>query len=207
MRFFHGCIITLLFLGFVGFAGEATAQNQGCPRIELGPELNNIYLPINPVGSVNYQPGLGGVFAFNVVPWFALDSSFTITPTASSAGSSFAGGRLTQFNAGVRAGIKKGRLGFYGKVRPGLASFGSVIKTVDFQTFPPQFGFGRLTEPSLDVGGIVQVYISRRFALRFEAGDTIIRYGSRTLFVGQPPVSGVTTNNFEYGVGFIFRFH
>ena len=91
------------------------------------------------------------------------------------------------------------------RVRPGFASFGNVIQEVNLQT--SQFRFGRLTEPALDYGGIVQVYLSKRFALRYEAGDTLIDYRSRNLFTGFPPVPGKTTHNFEFGIGFIFRFH
>lgn len=106
---------------------------------------------------------------------------------------------------GVRAGLWKGRIELDAKARPGLASFGSVILRI---TPPPnlQFFVGRLTEPSLDIGGIVEVRISRRFAVRYEMGDTMIFYGTRKLFTNRPPVSSELANTLQFGTGFAFRF-
>lgn len=106
---------------------------------------------------------------------------------------------------GVRAGLSKGRIAIDAKVRPGLASFGQVILTI---TPPPklQFFVGRLTEPSLDIGGIVEVGITRRFAVRYEMGDTMIFYGARGLFTNRPPVSSELVNTLQFGTGFVFRF-
>ena len=113
-------------------------------RFELGPEVTQIYPPVNPVGSVQYQPAVGGSAAFNLSKYFGIDSSISITPTVPISATTFAGGRLTQFFAGGRAGIRKGRFRIYGKLRPGLVSFGSAITAVgpapDFQLFE-----GRLT--------------------------------------------------------------
>jgi len=195
----------LLVSLFLTFAASAMAQQNVAPRIEVGPEINSIYLPTGFFGSVNYQIGLGGAFAFNFNRFLGLDGSISITPTSPSTGSSNAGGRLTQLNIGGRVGVSKRRFALYAKVRPGFASFGNVIRQINVQTF--QFTNGRLTEPSLDVGGIVQFNLSKRFALRYEAGDTLIHYGSRTIIVGTPAVPAQTSNNFEFGIGFMFRFH
>jgi len=155
---------------------------------------------------VQYQPAVGGSAAFNLSKYFGIDSSISITPTVPISATTFAGGRLTQFFAGGRAGIRKGRFRIYGKLRPGLVSFGSAITAVgpapDFQLFE-----GRLTEFALDAGGILEIGISKRFATRYELGDTIIRYPARNLFAGQPPVPGDTTHNFQFGIGFLFLFH
>src|SRR5207237_394923 len=62
-----------------------------------------------------------------------------------------------------------------------LYSFGNVILQV---TPPPAFSFqlGRLTEPALDAGGIVMITISRRFAVRYDVGDTLIFYEAMCYF-------------------------
>jgi hypothetical protein len=31
------------------------------PRVEIGPQITQTYLPVSPVGSVQYQPSVGGV--------------------------------------------------------------------------------------------------------------------------------------------------
>jgi hypothetical protein len=198
---------TIVIVSLLLVVTDVRAQKQHSPRIEVGPELNQIYLPVNPVGSVSYPIALGGIFSFNVNHFVGVDSSLTVTPNSPGVKTDFAGGRLTQFSAGVRVGMAKRRFAMYGKLRPGIASFGSVVKLVDLVS--GQFIFGRLTEPSLDVGGIIETSLTRRFALRYEAGDTLIHYRTRPVFTGAPaPLSrGQVTSNFQFGVGFMFRFH
>ena len=197
-------IALILCVVFLIAAPYAVAQKTDFPRLEFGPELNNIYLPIHVVGSINYQPGLGGIFSANLGRAWGLDASVTITPTPTSAETSNAGGRLLQFYGGVKAGLRKKRFGVFGTLRPGIVSFGSVVKTVDLTT--GQATFQRLSMPSLDVGGIVELYVTRRFALRYEAGDSIIGYRRRRIFSTLPPFPGQTTNNFQFAIGFMLRF-
>lgn len=50
---------------------------------------------------------------------------------------------------------------------------------------------------------IVEVAISRKFALRYECGDNIIRYASRPVFVGSPVTPSETTH-VQFAIGFLF---
>jgi len=197
----HGCLlVVLLFLQ----ARCAVAQD-ALPRFEAGPQITQLYVPKNIVGSVTYQPSLGGVFCIVINTNLAFDSAISFTPKAPNESTSFAGGRMTQAFLGARMGFVRGRIGIYAKIRPGVVSFGGAIIKV---TPSPTFGFqlGRLTEPSLDAGGIVTVAVSRRLAVRYEAGDTVIFYGSRVLIAGAAPIPGRATNNFQFGIAFLFRF-
>lgn len=198
----QGCGLSLLLTFFPW--GRAAAQDSS-PKLEVGPQFTQVYVPKDVVGSVTFQPALGGIFSANIAKRLGFDSAYSLTPKAPNQSSSFAGGRLTQAFFGARAGISWGRVTYYAKLRPGVVSFGSAILKV---TPPPNFlfQFGRLTEPSLDVGGIVMVGISRRFAARYEAGDTLIFYRSRVLTPGAPSIPGRTTNNFQFAIGFLFRF-
>lgn len=193
-------------LAFFSFLLTIPASSQtNTAKIEFGPELTQIYFPVNPVGSVQYQPGFGAFGSLRLYKTLRVDSSFSFTPIAPVTGTSDVGGRLTQAFLGVRAGLSKGRIAIDAKVRPGLASFCQVILTI---TPPPklQLFVGRLTEPSLDIGGIVEVGITRRFAVRYEMGDTMIFYGARRLFTNRPPVSSELVNTLQFGTGFVFRF-
>jgi hypothetical protein len=194
----------LTFVPCLLFAIFASAQADTA-RVEFGPELTQIYFPFDPVGSVQYQPGFGAFGSLRLYKTLSLDSSFTITPTVPITGTSYVGGRLTQAFLGVRAGLSKGRIDLDAKVRPGLASFGQVVLRVAPPP-NPQFLVGRLTEPSLDIGGVVEVRISRRFAVRYEMGDTMIFYGTRKLFTNRPPVAYGLVNTLQFGTGFAFRF-
>jgi len=112
---------------------------------------------------------------------------------------------MTQAFFGVRSGVSKGRLGIYGKLRPGFVRFGDVILHI---TPPPNFAFhnGPIEEPGFDIGGVVIITIAKHFAARYEAGDTLILYENRSLFLGQPPTSFHNVNSFQLAAGFLFRF-
>jgi hypothetical protein len=164
MTFFRPIYLSLILLS-LAFAKIAIAQKTDRPIFEIGPQITQTYLPVDPVGSVDYQPALGAVGSINIRRSFGIDSSISITPHAPVVATGNAGGRMTQFFIGGRAGISKGRLRIYGKLRPGFVSFGSAILKV---SPPPVFQFfsGRLTEPALDVGGIAQFAIWKHFAAR-----------------------------------------
>lgn len=197
----YGCLlIVLLFL-----QARCTEAQDALPRFEAGPEITQIYVPKSIVGSVTYQPSLGGIFCIGIKRNLAFDSAIAFTPKAPNESSSFAGGRMIQAFLGARVGFARGRVGIYAKIRPGFASFGgAILKVTPSPTF--SFQLGRLTEPSVDVGGIVTIAVSRRLAVRYEAGDTVIFYGSRALIAGAAPIPSRATNNFQFAVGFLFRF-
>ena len=66
------------------------------------------------------------------------------------------------------------------------------------------------TEPNLDVGGVVEYYTARGVILRFDLGDSIIRYARRTVRVSDfvPPLKAgdFTTHNWQRSFGVSFRF-
>lgn len=194
--------VTLFLTLCVGGTGFAQRSGQ---EFQLGPVINDLYLPVDPVGSVNYQPGIGCLASLSFGGFFGFDSTVSITPTAPSTATSFAGGRLTQFSLGVRGGLSRGRFSFYGKARPGLASFGKAIVQVGPQP-DMKFQFGRLTEPSIDLGGIVQAVISKRLSLRYEAGDTVIYYRGRNVFADRAPMSGRAVHSFQFAIAFLYSF-
>ena len=144
------------------------------PRLEIGPQITQTYLPVNPVGSVQYQLPIGGLGAIRIRSWLAMDSSLGITPTIPIEGTSFAGGRLTEGFLGARLGFRFRRVEIYGKIKPaGVVSFGKAILHVESNNSALQFETGRLTEPALDLGGIVMLRISKRLAVRYDVGDTL----------------------------------
>jgi hypothetical protein len=183
----------------------ACSQQQGRLPLEAGPQLTQIYLPVDPVGSVQYQPGVGITMSARIHRAFSADLGFSITPTVPLSGTSFAGGRLTQVLVGVRGGVDVGRLELCAKVRPGVVSFGDSILHVLSSPSGVQFQTGRLTEPAFDVGGILIVHASRRLAFRYEAGDLIIDYRPRAISASELQSSHLA-NAFAFGVGFVVDF-
>ena len=193
-------------LGAITFTSATAGAQDIVPRIDVGPQVTQLYVPASTVGSVTYQPAVGGICSVKIKGnLVGFDSAFSFTPKPPNESTAFAGGRLTQAFFGIRVGISKGRVHLYAKLRPGFASFGNVILNI---TPPPAFSFqlGRLTQPALDAGGIVIVTISRRFAVRYDVGDTLIFYEGKVLSQGQPQIPSRTTNNLQFATGFLFRF-
>jgi hypothetical protein len=192
----------LAFWLAIVFCCTAVARSEG-PRAEFGPIITQIYLPSHPVGSVQYQPAVGVVASIRLNEKVDVDGSVEITPSKPITSTSFAGGRLTHACLGIKAGYSKGRIGFYGKARPGLLSFGDAITHLSSSGIPQ---LGRLTEPMIDVGAILTVRISRRFSVRYEAGDAIVRYRSRTVETGGAVSSGRTVSAVQIGTAVLWRF-
>src|SRR5437870_4825851 len=107
------------------------------------------------------------------------------------------GGRVTAAFFGPKGGYRTRRVGVFGKIRPGFQTYGKVITSVA-SINPLQFTFGRRVNFALDMGGVAEYYATNRIALRFDIGDTRIRFGSRfTHFWG---------NNLQFATGLVFRF-
>jgi hypothetical protein len=160
-----------------------------------------------------FGPGVEGDINFG--RHFALDGGFSWLPS----------GTLHVMTGlfGAKVGTRREHFGFFGKVRPGFISFGDVLRqdiiTITTQPGPSVSSFtrlGRLTERALDLGGVMEYYPSRHWALRWDIGDTV-------LFGEQPPnatliVDGVTstllnplfphgtTHNFQFSTGVHYRF-
>lgn len=135
------------------------------------------------------------------------------------------GGRKIQGLFGVKAGRRFERAGLFAKARPGFlrSSRGDLGRSPDrpcIAIFPPPAACfddaDPLTSFAFDVGGVLELYPTRRTIIRFDAGDTILRHGERGVLVNPPsgdplrgvvlPVAAETTHNFQASVGVGFRF-
>lgn len=162
------------------------------------------------------EAGFGGRFGYNLNRFLALEAEVNFFPgNFTESQTNATGGRITQGLFGAKAGIRKGKVGIFGKVRPGFVSSDSAVRV----RFPngngtdPNNRFGlesvRATQFTLDIGGVFEVYPTRRTILRFDLGDTITRYPAIP-FVCFP--AGTTcpekpiTHKAQFSVGFGFRF-
>jgi hypothetical protein len=117
---------------------------------------------------------------------------------------------------GIRAGFRGNTFGLFGKLRPGLIHFSQVAcpdggVLIEGRCYggliPGSLGRGE-GEPAplqplsgkarlaLDVGGVLEFHPTRRYVLRVDLGDTVIRNS-------QP---GRTSHNFQLGIGVGIRF-
>jgi hypothetical protein len=195
---------------------EPDAQKSGgtkerTKRFEVGAQFTSLFVdPSNSQGSlffprIHAEPGLGGRVTFNLTESIGLEAEgnyFTRDQFSFPEG-----GQMFQGQFGAKIGKRFDRWGVFGKARPGFVGFSRVLES----PLGVQVGaltFVRKLYPSVDVGGVVEFYMSPRWMARFDVGDTIIRYGE-THFPGLPPsftVPSVTRHNLQVSSGIGFRF-
>jgi hypothetical protein len=191
-------LASMLFLGNEGLAQGDT------PRFEIGGQFSLLsrnkpssqFDEFNPSGQL-IDPGFGARFTYNVTNNIALEAEGNFFPERNFASedSFFARlgtprGHIYQGQFGVKAGKRFKKIGLFIKGRPGFVGFTKASHLVSItpiiivhlslgplQFENPEFRIGRATYPSMDVGGVVEFYPSRRIVTRLDMGDTIIRYG------------------------------
>ena len=186
------------------------------------------------------KPGFGGRFTCNFTNNIAFEAEGNFFPRRNETSFLFPGqreefgvpgGSIYQAQFGVKAGKRFKRFGVFGKARPGLVGYTEVSQLIGSKTVTKTNVLGemfRFEEPvfrkagemytSVDVGGVVEFYPSRRIVTRLDLGDTIIRYG-----VHQEPIGTVcssiapcttvvarrpaeTRHNLQFSVGIGIRF-
>lgn len=189
----------------------ARAQEEA-PRFEVGAQFTSIGvdddgqdIPGCPFCGTFVYKGVGGRFAYNVNDSLAVETEVNFFLNENPGYTSRrVGGKPVQALLGVKAGRRFGRVGVFGKARPGVISYSGVVANGLGGTLDPVLA--RRTHFNLDVGGVFEVYPSRRVVLRVDAGDTIVRYGEENLPGAQIPFEGATRHNFQFNTGVGFRF-
>jgi hypothetical protein len=158
----------------------------------------------------NNQAGVGARIGYNFTPSISAEVQADYYPGELGVFSGQpVGGRTFQIQAGPKLGKRFEHFGFFVKARPGVISFSN---TFIFDGFDPPFNLrfhsGSVTHFSMDVGGVLEFYASRRLLARFDCGDTMIRYGERLLGFFPPPVrsQSATTHQLQFSAGVGFRF-
>lgn len=208
--------ITSMLLASLLTGGEARAQTEDVPKVEVGVQFSSLTLfPPDTFGDQT-EPGFGGRLTYNLNNHIAVEAEGNFYPHKNFF-TEVSGGRTLQAQFGVKAGKRFEKFGIFGKVRPGLISFSETVR----YELEPQANFifirtvpERKTHFSTDVGGVLEFYPSRRIVARFDAGDTIIRYGehesvSFPVTFGDPVLVNAparTKHNFQFTAGVGFRF-
>jgi hypothetical protein len=214
------------FTAGVGFRlGDFPAEDTNPPtqngqertrRFEVGAQFTSLFVkPPESIGArglfpSHTEPGFGGRFTFNLTENIAFEAEgnyFTrvLFPFPQ-------GGHMYQGQFGGKVGKRFERWGVFGKARPGFIGFSRVLVFPGVQL--PGVGanvFAKKHNPSLDLGGVVELYVSPRWMARFDVGDTMIRYdeisipsfGQLPVFVIQPKA---TRHNLQISSGIGFRF-
>ena len=209
-------MFTALLVGLV-CSPAIQAQADDVPRYEIGAQFTSTTRPDFNGG--HSAIGVGTRFTFNLNRSVALEAVTNFFQTCRFCGDN--SGNQTQGLFGIKAGKRFHRWGIFGKARPGFASFseggGRYVATGTGGQFPLRFDQSRLTNFAMDLGGIIELYHSKHIVTRFEAGDTLIRYGRRdSNFPIMDATGGVTLvnftipaetrHNFQFSAGIGFRF-
>ena len=171
-------------------AQNAQAQSE-TPRIEFG--VHYSMLRLHDFDATDH--GVGTRLTINITDGLAVEGEYNFFPRgrdnlAAPTGSSGVSQR-SQGLFGVKYGMRSGKVGVFGKIRPGFMHFGENTLDIPFAPSIPT-----TTEFALDVGGVFEVYPTRRVAFRFDVGDTIIRFGGLDF----------TSHNLQITTGIALRF-
>ncbi|MBX3296510.1 MAG: outer membrane beta-barrel protein [Acidobacteria bacterium] len=173
----------------------------------------------SPLIETQAEPGFGARFTYNITNNIAIEAEGNYLPRFSDASNPDnrfeRGGGKFQFQVGAKIGKRFGserkKIGVFGKIRPGFVRFANfpTIVSID-ESFPIPVVTQNVGEPrnffSTDIGGVIEYYPTRRTMIRFDVGDTIIRYG-------KPSEAGIreinptfARHNLQISAGFGFRF-
>jgi len=207
-------------------------QQERTPRFEAGAQFTSLFVdPPSAVpqggatfddGRVHVEPGVGGRFTFNLTENIGLEAEGNYY-TRVLFGVPNPSGHIFQGQFGGKVGKRWDKWGLFGKARPGFVGYSKVselvstrVVNVQFlnETIPVEVGEFRVAKkyyPSIDIGGVVEFYISPRWMARFDIGDTVIRYGEvaaqgfslRNQIARRPPE---TRHNLQLTSGIAFRF-
>ena len=220
--FMASVFLASLFL----WSSAAQAQEPDVPsKVEVGVQFSSLTYSTTPIiGSPAVSPGygsseagFGGRFTFNFNKHLALEAEGNFFPHPNIQDQS-RNGRLLQGQFGLKAGKRFGKFGVFGKARPGFTSFSQVLTIVGNQTIDiggqpftfPIFGERRKTYFSMDLGGVLEFYPSRRVLTRLDVGDTLIRNTDPSFPFGvvsfpTPIATSRISHNLQVSAGIGFR--
>ena len=196
-----GTIVVCLLL-----SGSHLARAQSrTPRFEIGTQFTLLRLKEFTILDARTMSGFGGRFTYNITNKIAVDAEGNYFGN----GDYFGGHQVTQALFGVKAGVRRKRVGIFGKARPGFLRFKDRLVCAIPEGCPPVPSprFAISYAFAFDLGGVVEFYPSRRISLRTDIGDTIVRFDRGVLFLdGQPHPLHFTSHNVQFSTGISFRF-
>ena len=172
-------------------AQNAQAQSE-TPKVEIGVHYTLLRFRDFSVT----DSGVGGRVTYNIADNIGLEGELNFFPQKRSTSLTspflFIDSTRTQGLFGVKTGLRSEKAGIFGKFRPGFVRFGESGVGIPGQSFT-QFAF--------DFGGVFELYPTRSVALRFDVGDTVIRFSNPSLVTDT-----VYSNNLQISTGVAFRF-
>jgi hypothetical protein len=161
--------------------------------------------------------GGGGTFTYFPLKYMGLEAEYSLYPerefiqqplpgtigmAVKNLTTNYNGPQHTAF-FGIKAGMRTKKIGIFIKARPGFAVFHPVYDCIPVADIldPGVIVMNQCSEThkkefALDFGGVIEGYLPHHTFVRFDAGDTYLKYGKTVmLFSG----SGVRWINYPYG--------
>lgn len=155
---------------------------------------------------VRHRGGIGGFVSYRFSRFVEADGAVSAFPQTTRARSPWDGGRVLQALAGVKVGVREGRVAAFAKVRGGVNSHADALKSLEW--FPFSITRGRSNLPVLDIGGVVEIAAASGLLLRVDAGDAITFYPDRTIVldgVAAPQGRGPSQQQMQFTIAVGWR--
>ncbi|HEV7893592.1 MAG TPA: outer membrane beta-barrel protein [Pyrinomonadaceae bacterium] len=217
---YKSVFITTAALIFIFAIAPSTtrAQEHDAPKVEVGAQFSSLSITPPGFSGTDNATGFGGRVTYNLNDHLAVEAEGNFYPTTQSS-TYVTGGRAEQMQFGLKFGKRFDKFGVFAKVRPGFISFGESLRVTQTPLAPGGFDVvntftnERKTHFTTDVGGVLELYPTRRVLVRFDFGDTMIRYGAHdeagSTFLGSPDIFKAPAeigHNFQFTGGVSYRF-
>lgn len=183
--------------------GSAVGQPVEPPRFEVGAQVGSLrFKEFSTVLGRRNEISVGGRFTVNLNRLLAAESEVGFYPNDGF----FEDRKKIQGLFGVRAGVRKERVGVFAKLRPGFVHVRDRLTVCLAQVWacqPSNDYIGRVWL-AVDTGGVVEFYASRRLALRFDVADLYVRRWSHSDGTGRDYYFG--SHNLQVGGSTAIRF-
>jgi hypothetical protein len=194
-------------------ASNSKDEQNRLGRLTVGAQASSLSLKFTNEldGHAATEAGFGPFASYRIWRFVEADASMSFFPREAQPDSFGDGGRILQGLFGVRAGFRTKHMGFFAKARPGFQSYSQGLSSI---TFPPDFSseslaFTRATDFALDLGGVIEIYPTKHFVIRIDAGDTSIFPGARNFItngVSFAEPAQPRKDTIQFGAGFGWRF-
>jgi len=157
--------------------------------------------------SFRTTPALGAFVSYRLAPGVYADVALNAFVRRVLEVTPFDGGYLLQGLGGVKLGLRQDHYGFFVKARAGVNSHSGALAA--FDTSIPSVTTSRWNAVAVDLGGVFERYVGRRLLIRFDGGDVLSVFRTKTITLdGQSvpvDVPGVTHGP-QMGAGVGWRF-
>jgi hypothetical protein len=153
----------------LGVARRPSSQYQREHRWEVGGQIASLSFAGTYTEAYHREPGIALFASRELAPYLEFDAAINAFPRRMPT-TDLDGGRRADGLAGVKVGTRHGRIGTFAKLRVGASRYTRVLKAVDDDN--TQFTYGTRGDVLLDLGGVIEIYPTRRLVIRVDGGDT-----------------------------------